>query len=49
MPIFGNVHVGVLKLPVSHKESAGKFLVFLGFLGLVAVGAYVWRNWGFDD
>jgi ABC-type multidrug transport system permease subunit len=39
---------GVLKLPVSHKESVGKVLIFLGFFGLVAVGSYVWRNWVFD-
>ena len=39
---------GVLNLPVSHKKSVGKVLIFLGLLGVVSVGAYVWRDWVFD-
>lgn len=44
----GTLTWGMLKLPVSHKKGVGKFLIFLGLLGLVAVGAYVWRDWVFD-
>lgn len=39
---------GPLRLPVSHRENVGKLLIFLGLTGVVAIGAYVWRDWVFD-
>jgi len=44
----GTFSWGWLKLPVSHRENAGKLLIFLGLVGVVSVGAYVWRERVFD-